>query len=226
MVVPYRPHRLGRPKGPICLIHGHAPATPAAVPASGLSRRYSSWSTAFRNQLPVLPSSSATAAAQPLVVVIWILIAVLLVGYAVIDFSSAFGASVFGVLLALYVFGRAARARDSRLAQWVLAVCGFVMLAAGPASCSLQTRALEARFAPVIRQLENFPNDHDSYPNKLEVLVPFYLQELPSCQWRSGSVFGSPVYMGAVDSFSLICRTFIFNRHTYNSIERRWEDWD
>ena len=154
---------------------------------------------------------------------------VVLVFISAVGFNAAMLVGFVAVPLALHAFLSAARKWDgytrasSRWRVGLMAI-GAVLLVLAPVSCSVQSRLLEVRLQPIIVALEAYRDVNGSYPGAIDVLVPEYMESIPTCP-----NFGVRYYPRDEDgtiTFALTCTTFGFNKHTYFSGTGLWKDWD
>jgi hypothetical protein len=154
---------------------------------------------------------------------------VVLVFISAVGFNAAMLVGFVAVPLALHAFVSAARKWDGYTrasTRWRvgLMVIGAVLLVLAPVSCSVQSRRLEVRLQPIIVALEAYRDVNGSYPGAIDVLVPEYMESIPTCP-----NFGVRYYPRDEDgttTFALTCTTFGFNKHTYFSATGSWKDWD
>jgi len=87
-------------------------------------------------------------------------------------------------------------------------------------------RHMESAAIPLIEALDRYRIVNRSYPDKLAMLVPTYLPELPACNPKSAN----PGMAYNVDKFSgeyyLNCGIGMFTKRQYSSKTRKWTSWD
>ncbi len=154
--------------------------------------------------------------------VTWGITAVVVLLISLSGANGAFLMAAFGVPAAIVLFFM--RLSDSKRRNLVARITVYgssVLLAvSGPAGCSLATYRTEAVMQPVIAAIEKYHDTHGEYPASLELLsVPIPLCPDPQhkvAYWRADSR----------EVFALICGTYAFNKHTYDSKLKQWQDRD
>ncbi len=154
---------------------------------------------------------------------------VVLVFISAVGFNAAMLVGFVAVPLALHAFVSAARKSDGYTrasTRWRagLMVIGAVLLVLAPVSCSVQSRLLEVRLQPIIVALEAYRDVNGSYPGAIDVLVPEYMESIPTCP--NFGVLYFPRDEDGTTTFALTCVTFGINKHTYFSATGSWKDWD
>lgn len=123
-----------------------------------------------------------------------------------------FVVSVFAFLWSL-LFRRA----TIRIRSQIL-LCITLLVAVLYAERRGMTWMLERKLAPLVTALEAHHSEKGSYPEQAEALVPGFRKNLPWCHYSRHET--------GPEGFSLTCVTFGFNKHTYNSVTKTWQDWD
>jgi len=85
-------------------------------------------------------------------------------------------------------------------------------------NASISTTKARANTERVVASLERYRSDHGQYPERLALLVPRYLLEVPRCQ------IGHVHYFRHDDgSYGLACSAYVFMRWFYSSKTNTWE---
>ena len=140
---------------------------------------------------------------------------------AVIGPNAAFTIGFVAIPSALVACGRRIFDHDKRsLKMRLVAYGGCALLAiSGPGGCALNAFRVERTAEPIISALEQYRLKNGFYPEKLEAVAS------PQCSACTSGKF----YYSSRDKreqYRLTCVTFGFNKHTYQSENRKWIDWD
>lgn len=82
---------------------------------------------------------------------------------------------------------------------------------------------MERASVPLIDALEKYRAQKGTPPASLQDLVPTYIATLPTCD-SSGK--RAIVYYTEGGHYTLTCYTYMFNKHSYDSANKSWRDWD
>jgi len=99
-----------------------------------------------------------------------------------------------------------------------------LLLAVNLAECRTRTWLLERHLAPVISGLEAYRKAKGFYPDRVDAIVPEFLQGMPRCSEHRPVLYLKN--RKGPDGFDLTCVTFGFNKHSYDSVAGAWRDWD
>ncbi len=146
------------------------------------------------------------------------------VSLTLLDANTGFLIACIGIPFAAVWLMRLMRDRKRRTRALRAMTYGsaIALLVSGPVSCQLHTMRTDAALLPLIEALEQHRAQTGHYPKKLA--------ELKSAPYSGcrGAGDRQAIYLSAStgDQFSLMCVTFVMNKHIYESETRRWKDWD
>ncbi|MBL8521981.1 MAG: hypothetical protein JNK75_15090 [Betaproteobacteria bacterium] len=143
---------------------------------------------------------------------------------AVLGSQHAFLVACLGIPFALIWLVRIAFVQRTRpmTPRLLGGACALVLLVAGPASCTLHVSSLERRMQEIIIALDAHRQKTGTYPKRLLELVP-----PPNARCDRSSTRQVSYHTRNGDTeFSLTCVTFGMNKHTFDSVTRKWTDWD
>ncbi len=120
--------------------------------------------------------------------------------------------------------------RQVGLTRLELIIAALIVLIGGGVVVALamdsnqKIRYMETTSVPLIEALDRYRAQNKSYPDKLEKLVPAYMQELPGCNSQKKRM----AYTVDKDSgeYFLNCGLGMFNKRQYSSKTKGWETWD
>jgi hypothetical protein len=149
--------------------------------------------------------------------------AVLALVLALYDANLAFLIGLSAIPASLYLFVR--KLRDPQRRKSMARVIAYggcaLLLIAGPAGCALRTHLIEKNMEPVIQALEQHHKQYGSYPERLASgLEPID----PSCKDTKRKAMYST--LDNRSKYRLVCMTYAFNHHQYESENRQWIDTD
>jgi hypothetical protein len=126
------------------------------------------------------------------------------------------------VILVSLILGRSGTGR-SRAARAAALAGALALLAVNALSWRYQTAKLEASMEPLLAALGTYRVMVGSYPERLDQLLHGHLAALPECP--NGR---APYYFRnrSAGGYRILCVTFGFNKHAYDSQLNAWYDWD
>ena len=150
------------------------------------------------------------------------IVTLFLLSISLYDANYAFLIGIFGIPTAFILFVRRVNDKDKRSPLRLLLTYGGILLLtiAGPSSCVLTSQRVESSLAPVITQLDNYFQEHGTYPKELTTLD---IQTIPVCPDKRRVSYHS---FDKGKEYSLTCVTYAFNKYSYSSVTRQWENWD
>jgi hypothetical protein len=83
---------------------------------------------------------------------------------------------------------------------------------------------MERESPAVIAALNAFKERNGAYPEKLEQLVPDYVDSLPGCSPKATNPI--PYQLRGNGGYMLTCYTYLTNKRTYDSASGKWFSWE